>query len=281
MSLGVDQRYRAIQASATYSHTRGGAVARGLNLNAPVGGARPDPQFGNIIEVVSDAATRQNQLQANLVINQGALMPLQKSAPRISWKRATLFWNYTLGLLRNNTDGAFTVAPTGDLEREWGPANNDVRHRLNMQFNNQVLKNLSMGIGVNMTSGTPYTLRTGFDDNGDLIFNDRPQGVGRNTERAANHASLNVNIGYNRTFGPPAGGPPGIGVFVGGPGATPTVQTFEPPARYRIGIFVDAQNVTNRANYTGYSGTMTSPFFRQATAVAQTRRVHAGVNFGF
>ncbi|HJU42970.1 MAG TPA: TonB-dependent receptor [Vicinamibacterales bacterium] len=281
VSLGIDQRYKAIQASATYAYTRGGAVARGLNLNAPVNGARPDAQFGNIIEVVSDASTRQHQLQTNLVINQGALFPQSKSAPRINWKRTTLFWNYTLGFARNNTEGAFSVAPTGDLHLEWGPTTNDVRHRFNMQFNNQVIKGLGMGIGFNLTSGTPYTLRTGVDDNGDLIFNDRPAGVGRNTERAAMHFALNMNVGYNWTFGPPAGGPPGIGVFVGGPGAAPQVQTFEPPARYRIGIFFDAQNLTNRANYTGYSGTMTSPFFRQATAVTQTRRVHAGVNFGF
>jgi hypothetical protein len=35
------------------------------------------------------------------------------------------------------------------------------------------------------------------------------------------------------------------------------------------------------ANYTGYSGTITSPFFRQPTAVNQPRRVEAGINFGF
>jgi hypothetical protein len=132
-----------------------------------------------------------------------------------------------------------------------------------------------------VTTGVPYTLRTGIDNNGDLIYNDRPPGVGRNTERAAYHANLGLNVGYNWTFGPPPGGPPGIGVFVGGPGAAPEVRTFEPPGRYRIGVFLFAQNVTNRANFTGYSGTMTSPFFRQATAVAPMRRVEAGVTFGF
>jgi hypothetical protein len=90
-----------------------------------------------------------------------------------------------------------------------------------------------------------------------------------------------MNVGYGWTFGPPAGGPPGIGVFIGGAGAAPEVRTFDQPARYRIGFFVQAQNLTNRANYTGYSGTMTSPFFLQPTAVAGTRRVEAGINFGF
>ena len=280
VSLGIDQRVRAIQASATYAYTRGGAVAHGVNLNAPVDGVRPNAQFGNIVEVVSDASSRQHQLQTNLVINQGALFPLPKSAPRINWKRATLFWNYTLGFQRNNTEGAFSVAPTGDLDLEWGPSNNDVRHRLNVQFNNQVIKNLTMGVGFNVSSGTPYTLRTGIDDNGDLIFNDRPVGVGRNTERAAYHATVNLNVGYNWTFGPPPTAPPGFGVFIG-PGSGPEIRTFEQPGKYRIGLFVFASNLTNRANYTGYSGVMTSPFFRQATSVASTRRVEAGLNFGF
>jgi len=281
LSLGIDQRVRVTQASATYSYTQGGAVARGLNLNAPVNGVRPDTAFGNIIEVVSDAGSRQHQLQTNLTINQGALFPLNKSAPRINWKRATLFWNYTLGFGRNNSEGAFSVAPTGDLNVEWGPTNNDVRHRLNVNFNNQIIKGLGIGLGFNAISGTPYTLRTGTDDNADLIFNDRPAGVGRNTERADYHATLSLNVSYNWTFGPPPTAPPGIGVFIAGAGSAPEIRTFEQPGRYRIGFFVFANNLTNRANYTGYSGTMTSKFFRQATAVASTRRVEAGLNFGF
>jgi hypothetical protein len=281
LSLGIDQRVRVTQASATYSYTQGGAVARGLNLNAPVNGVRPETAFGNIIEVVSDADSRQHQLQTNLVINQGALFPLNKSAPRINWKRATLFWNYTLGFGRNNSEGAFSVPPTGDLHLEWGPTNNDVRHRLNIQFNNQIIKGLGIGLGFNASSGTPYTLRTGTDDNADLIFNDRPAGVGRNTERADYHATLSLNVSYNWTFGPPPTAPPGIGVFIGGAGSAPEIRTFEQPGRYRIGFFVFANNLTNRANYTGYSGTITSRFFREPTSVASTRRVEAGLNFGF
>ena len=281
VSLGVDRRYRQLQASATYAYMRGGAVARGLNLNAPVDGARPDPLFGNVVEVVSDASSRQHQLQTSVNLNVGAMQPLQKSAPRINFKRTTLFLNYTIGRQRNNSDGAFSVAPTGDLELEWGPANNDVRHRLNISLNNQIIKNFNMGLNVGATSGTPYTIRTGFDDNGDLIFNDRPIGVFRNTERASGHFNINMMLGYNWQFGPPAGGPPGIGVFIGGAGAAPEVRTFEAPARYRIGVNVFVQNLTNNPNYTGYSGVMTSQFFRQATAVSQVRRVEAGLNFGF
>ena len=88
-----------------------------------------------------------------------------------------------------------------------------------------------------------------------------------------------MNVGYGWSFGKPVGGPPGIAVFAGG--GAPTIQSVEQGARYRIQFFVQAQNLTNRANYTGYSGTMTSPFFRQATAVTSMRRVESGINFSF
>ena len=280
VSLGFDQRYRTIQLSSTYAYIRGGAVARGVNLNAPTDGVRPDPRFGNVIEVVSDAASRQHQLQTNLSVNQGALFPLNKSAPFINFRRVTVFFNHTLQFVRNNSEGAFSVAPSGNLDLEWGPANNDIRQRANFSINNQIIKNLGVAFNINGQGGSPYTLRTGFDDNGDLIFNDRPAGIQRNTERAATHFTINMNVSYNWTFGPPAGGPPPIGVIFGGAGS-PEIRTFDLPGRYRIGFFVGAQNLTNRANYTGYSGVMTSPFFRQATAVQSPRRVEAGLNFGF
>jgi hypothetical protein len=281
VSLGVDRRYKQIQASATYAYIRGGAILRGENMNAPVDGVRPDARYANVIEVVSDGSSRQHQVQTNLTVNQGALFPLNKSAPRFNIKRVTVFLNYTIAGIRNNSDGAFAVPAFGDIDLDWAPANNDVRHRLNATINNQIVKNLQVGLSFNTSSASPYTLRTGLDDNRDLIYNDRPAGVGRNTERGDGSFTMNLNVNYGWTFGPPAGGPAPIGVFVGGAGAAPEVRTFDQPARFRIGVFLFANNLTNHANYAGYSGVMTSPFFRQATSVTNTRRVEMGLNFGF
>jgi hypothetical protein len=282
LSLGVDQRLaRFLQSSATYAYTRGSSLARGLNHNAPVNGIRPDARFGNIVEVVSDANSRLHQLQFNVTANPGALLPIANaaSAPLVNWKRTTVFFNYTLSSTRNNTDGAFSLAPLGDQEFEWGPANGDVRHRLNVSVNNQIVKNLLIAVNVNGSSGAPYTIRTGRDENGDLVFNDRPAGVGRNSERAASHWSINTMFGYGFAFGRPVGGPPGIAV-IGGGGA-PVVQSVDQGARYRLQFFVQTQNLTNRANYIGYSGTLTSPFFGQPTSVTGTRKVETGFNFSF
>ncbi len=51
--------------------------------------------------------------------------------------------------------------------------------------------------------------------------------------------------------------------------------------RFNVSWWVSFQNLLNRANYVGYSGVMTSPFFGQPTNVAGPRRVQTGLRFGF
>jgi hypothetical protein len=282
VSAGVDEAFtKLVRVATTYSYTRGTSVARGLNLNAPSAGLRPDPSLANIVEVVSDAQSRQHQLQVDATINPGALMALSSNAAFISWKRSTVFANYSLAKLTDNTDGAFFLPSTGNLNAEWGPAANDVRNRLNVQFNNQIIRNLLVGFWMNSTSGGAYTVRTGSDDNGDLVFNDRPAGVGRNTLRMPSQYTLNANIGYSFAFGRiSAPQPPGFGVFGGG--ASATVRTIEQSnIRYRLNFFVTVQNLTNRANYQGFSGVMTSPFFARPTNVSAMRKVDIGTSLSF
>jgi hypothetical protein len=130
---------------------------------------------------------------------------------------------------------------------------------------------------VNVVGGPAYGIRTGRDENGDSIFNDRPGGVGRNTLRGATHATLNMFTQYTFVFGgQTVSVPAGVAVISG------TVRTFDQSGgRYRLSIGIFAENITNRANYVGYSGTMTSPHFGRPTAVAGMRRVQLGTNFSF
>ena len=56
---------------------------------------------------------------------------------------------------------------------------------------------------------------------------------------------------------------------------------MRPQPRFRVGFYVQAQNLTNHNNYAGYSGTMTSPFFGQPTMVMNPRKVDMGMQFNF
>jgi len=51
---------------------------------------------------------------------------------------------------------------------------------------------------VTGSSATPCTIRTGRDDNGGAIFNDRPAGVSRNSERGAAQWTVNANVAHGR-----------------------------------------------------------------------------------
>jgi len=142
-------------------------------------------------------------------------------------------------------------------------------------------------VSVNLRgqSGSPYTITVGRDANGDGVFNDRPAGVGRNTELTTGQLDLGLRLSYSIGFGrraAPAGGPGGTMIVVGGGGGM--AGGFGPRAadkRYQVQFYAAAQNVTNRANYIGYSGVLTSPFFGQPTNVLNPRKIELGVRFGF
>ena len=85
--------------------------------------------------------------------------------------------------IANNTDGPFSMPATGRIEDDWGPASFDVRRRFNVGWSSQQLRNFNANVNFNASSAAPYTIRTGLDTNGDLLFTDRPDGVGRNSAR--------------------------------------------------------------------------------------------------
>jgi hypothetical protein len=283
LTLAADQTVTPkLRAGILYTYMRREDIGRGLNLNAPINGVRPDPTFGNIVLAVSDASARQHTIGFNYQI--GGLPPpfLPPNAPRVDWKRAFLIGQYTFGIWDNNFDGQFNPPPSGTLATEWGPNQGDVRHRVNFSLITQTLKNLQAQLNLNAATGTPYTILTGRDSNGDLIFNDRPDGVGRNSVRGDGQLTLNANFNYSFQFGKRGGAlPPGIRIINlnGAPQVDTVALTGQP--RFRVGVYVQAQNLTNRNNYAGYSGSMTSYFFGQPTMVINPRKVDIGMQFQF
>ena len=79
---------------------------------------------------------------------------------------------------------------------------------------------------------------------------------------APDQSTVNARFAYTLTPGSPAGTPQGN-------------------IRYRMVMFMNVNNLTNRANYSGFSGVMTSPFFMQARSVNNPRRIDFGMNVNF
>jgi Carboxypeptidase regulatory-like domain len=284
-SAGIDHQItKAFRVGATYARMHGDNLLVGRNLNAPRGGVRPDPASANVVEATGGGGSRSQSLSINssFGLSSPPSGPMA-NGPRFNWKRGLMFYTtYYLGKAENDTDGAFSVPASASLADEWGPSPNDRRHQVYLAIYSGAFKNLTAAVNVSASSGSPYTIRTGYDDNGDLIFNDRPAGVGRNTERTAwrwnsyGYFTYTVGVGKRTVALPP-------GITISSIGGTTTVGTVAQPdaPRYRLSFMVMVDNLMNHANYTGYSGVMTSPFFLKPTAVDGVRTVRASVGVSF
>jgi Carboxypeptidase regulatory-like domain/TonB dependent receptor len=281
VTTGIDQTVNPhVRFGLSYNYTRQNGLARGNNLNAPIDGVRPDPTLANDIETVSDAASTAKEFEVNFNFNWLAPSPAASQA-RVNWRRLNLNGYYTLAHYRNDSDGPFSVPPTGTLATEWGPTPFDRGNQLFVSLNSNAIRNLAVNLSASIYQGTPYNITTGLDDNGDQILNDRPVGVGRNSVRQASQQTWTARVSYTFSFGKtPASTPGGIGITMNG-GTISTTTVAAPPNRFRMQVYGYITNLTNHANLTGYSGVMTSLFFLQPTAVSNPRKVDFGISFFF
>ena len=280
-NVGISHQFTPIvTANVSYTRTRGYDRLRGLNVNAPRNGARPDPTVGNVTEVQSTAEMR----------NQMFVTGLNFSIPA---RRMFLFANYAWMKQESNHDGPFALpANNYDLSGEWGPVVGVPRHNLSGMFTSTLMKAVRVSLAASWRSGTPYNITTGYDDNGDTVFNDRPTGVSRNSARSEMMWDVNTRVSYAFGFGqrpPSTGGAAGTPVIVAhrvnvGGGGGDIAGAFGGGAedkRIRFEVFASASNLFNAVNKIGYSGVVTSPFFLQPTAAMPGRRIDVGVRVGF
>jgi hypothetical protein len=284
-SFGVAHTFNSrFSAGTVYADTRGTSLLVGHNLNAPVDGVRPDPAFANVIEAVPSGKSRQRSLNSNVSINLAGLTPPSPTGGRLfDWRRGLRAGlNHTIADFKNNTDGAFSVPATNDLDLEWGPGNGDVRHRYGFNFGSNAIRSLNANVNFNWNTAPPLTIRTGLDDNGDLIFNDRPEGVGRNSERTRGQFNSNASFGYQIPLGSrsiTSGG--GVSISSQGGGLVINQMGMQTVPRYRLTLNVNIQNLLNRPNYSGFSGVMTSRSFLQPVSIQGVRRVNFNVGLSF
>ncbi len=269
-----------------YMLTRGYNTLRSVNVNAPVNGVRPEPTAGNITEVQSSGKRAMDRLT---VAFNARYMP----------RRILGMVMYQLGSTRNYADSATTLpSDSTNPDADWGPAAQDVRHRIFFNFNAPIARGVRMGFNMQGASALPYNVITGFDDNGDTVFNDRAPGVTRNSARGAMQWTANMRL--NRSIGlggtrtgppnmplpppPPTGGAMAQRVGGGGPGGGdgPQMVVMEGGnQRYRLDLYLNVQNLFNRTNYNAFIGNQQSEFFGQATSAGPARRVEVGASISF
>lgn len=283
-SLGLSGSVGRLYLGATYSYNRNSNVLVGENLNAPVGGVRPDPTLANVIRTVGKARSVFHSVSGNASLNLGPMGPTAPTAASQGFfsLRRGLYVSSFFGLSRSRSqsEGPFSVPFLSNLEDEWAPSG--APWNLHGNISSSMFRNLSMNLSVSASAAGYYTIRTGRDDNGDLIFNDRPAGVGRNTERGEmtlnSYLSFNYSIGFGRQT---TRAPQGIMIMEHGGMMTAGPMNASAAPRYRLSIGVSIDNPTNRPNYYGYNGNLSSTSFGQPLSASGVRRVTFNANLSF
>jgi hypothetical protein len=232
--------------SAVVVSTRMRRMLRSRNINAPLPGTGERPLGTNETVYQYESTGRFDQEQFILGLNS-----------RMS-RTLTLFTRYFLGRARSDTDGANSFPMNQyDLTGEYGYAGFDVRHRFILGGTVRLPGNVSVNPFVILSSGRPFNITTGRDNNLDTVFTDRPSYatdpnkpgvvqtewglldpnpepgqtiIPRNLGRGPSFAVVNLRLGKTIYFGkapageptgdipPPPRGPGGPGGFGGRPG---------------------------------------------------------------
>jgi len=271
---GVEQALPGeVRVNAMYMRRRGSNLLRGVNINAPFAGVRPDPALGTVTEIQSIGRSQLDSLSVNV----------NYARPQ---QRLFLAANYTIGRSRDEADSAFSLpANNYDLAGELGPSLGYPTHRFMSMANLPLKKRFRLGTSVRALSALPYNITTGRDDNGDTVSSDRPDGVGRNSGRGRAQIDLGLRLSWSAGFGGAAAAPAGPQVRIfRGDNADPLSGMpggLDGQKRYSVELYAQAYNALNRVNPLNFSGVLTSPFFGQATSAAAARRVEVGTRFSF
>jgi hypothetical protein len=184
--------------------------------------------------------------------------------------------SYTFGRARNNTDSASdTGAPVTDPSNpdfDWGTSSANQAHRFVLaavwepraadgSTLGAILNGFRISPNVTITSGFPINVVQGQDLNGDLVNNDRPLFIARNSVTGPGFSEVNLRLSRDFRFG----------------------------GRYLIEVIAEAENLFNETNAAcgigGCSGAVVNTFnaadFGRILATTNARQIQLGGRFRF
>ncbi|HWF84566.1 MAG TPA: TonB-dependent receptor [Vicinamibacterales bacterium] len=246
-SLGVEQQLApktTIAVTFVGSHGYNQFLSRDLNAPAPpLFLARPDPSRGVVREIESTGTMRTSSLQVTL---RGQMTKSVNGTAQYSYGRAS-----------NNTGGIGWMPPNSyDLTQEYGPADWDRRHGLELFGAWTAGRWFTLGASFEAYTGRPYSLTLGTDPFNTGNANARPAGVPRNSLRGPGYASLDLRWSHDVAL---SGG----------------------PKQRTLTLAVDTFNVLNRENDNYFVGNLSSPFLGQAVSASAPRRVQFSLRTRF
>ena len=252
--------------SVGYLHLRSRHLILSRNVNVPTvpvsagipNLGRPDPNWGNIGRFESSGNSAYD----------GMVVSLNQRATRWSSLRVS----YTLSKTIDNAGNFFFSTPQNNFNTrdDRGLSDNDQRHRLVISGSlevpehqkptglQRILCGFQAGYIFTYASRLPFNVLLGSDRNFDSNNNDRPIGVGRNTGRGFDYASLDLRLS----------------------------RRFKITERVDFQLLAEAFNVLNRPNFgvpnnTFGPGVAPLPRFGQPTQAFDPRQFQFGMRVSF
>lgn len=253
--------------SAGYIHLRGLHLILSRNVNVPRFPAsagvpnlgRPDPNYGNISRFESSGDSYYNAL----------VLAFNKRASR--W--TSLRVSYTFSKAMDDAGNFFFSSPqdNSDVRGDLGLSDNDQRHRLTVSGSfeaptvsrraslmRRALEDFQLSYIFSYASRLPFNPLTGNDRNFDTNFNDRPEGMARNSGRGFDSATLDVRLS----------------------------RKFRFTDRLHLEAIAEGFNVLNRSNFqipNNTFGTGQTPLatFGRPTAAGDPRQIQFGLRLSF
>ncbi len=168
---------------------------------------------------------------------------------------------YTLSHTTDDTNGTFALpANNYDLRAEKGRANYDRRHRFSLVGSAPLGRGFKLGAVLAATTGPPFDITTGYDEDHDGVANDRPPGLTRNKGRGPGMVQLDLRLGKAFRVPRPAN-------------RDRTSRNLE--------FDIDAFNVLNHTNLNDFVGIETSPFFGRANSASSARTIQLSFRYHF
>ncbi|NNE98096.1 MAG: TonB-dependent receptor [Pyrinomonadaceae bacterium] len=263
--------------SSSYSWTSGWSQFRSRNINAPaVSEANADPltaprPFGthkNILQFESAGKLRGKVLYIG--VNQN------------TYKLFSINAGYLNFDFKTDAHGAFVFPQSSyELTGEFSPPVWHSRHRMFFSSRVNLPWSLRLSASINAASGIPLNVTTGQDNNGDGIFNDRPEITTSADPRAleTDFGFLNPNV-VNGNLRRNVGTNPANFTVSMNIGKT-FVLRKQKERHYSLTANVRVSNLLNRVNRNGLTGVLNSPFFGRAFSAGPARRIEFGLRFSF
>ena len=216
-----------ISVGLDYVHTRGRNLIRRVDTNAPTSvapGVQRSVAAADATRPIVPAAGGFRLIEQDQSSGRSTFDGLYVNVRKRFSHRLAFDVAYTLSRVRNNTDDInFRPVDSRDPDAELAPSLNDRRHVLAVNGLVRLPFDVDLAPVLFVSSGQPLDITTGRDDNGDTIFNDRPAGVSRNSERTDGFVQFDLGASRRVSLG-----------------------------RASVVLRADVFNVFNRTNFSGF-----------------------------